>query len=282
MDRLRPPIDPAHPERRVRRRCELLGLDRPAVGRRPAAETPENLRLMGLIGRPFTARPFYGRRRMTAWLKSQGREADRERARRRLGVLGLEAIHPRPGRRGGGRPHRGFPHLLRDVAIGRPDQARSADITYLPVRGGFTHLAAAIDWFSRCVVAWRLSNTLDGQFCRDTPDEALTGRAPEVLDTDQGVQLTARAWTDRRGGGAGIRVSMDGRGRAADNVLVERLWRSAGYEDVYLGCHESAPELERGPRAYFAFHNHERLHRSLGCRTPAEVYGGSGNRAGEE
>jgi putative transposase len=257
----------------VRRQCELLGLNRSNVYYRPAAETPENLRLMELIDRQYTARPFYGSRRMTAWLKSQGHEVNRKRVQRLLGILGLEAIHPRPRRRGDGQAHRVFPYLLRDVAVERPDQVWSADITYLPMRGGFMYLAATIDWFSRYVVAWRLSNTLDGQFCRDMLDEALGRRTPEVFNTDQGVQFTAQAWTDRVER-AGVRVSMDGRGRAADNVFVERLWRTVKYEDVYLRGYESVPELERGLRAYFTFYNHERLHQSLGYRTPAEVYGG--------
>jgi putative transposase len=152
------------------------------------------------------------------------------------------------------------------------------DITYLPMSGGFMYLAATIDWFSRYVVAWRLSNTLDGAFCRDMLDEALARRTPEVFNTDQGVQFTAQAWTDRVEQ-SGAAVSMDGRGRAADNVFVERLWRSVKYEDVYLKGYELVPELERGLWAYFAFYNGERLHQSLGYRTPAEVYrSGGGSR----
>jgi putative transposase len=259
----------------------LLGLNRSTVYYRPAAATPENLRLMGLIDRQYTARPFYGSRRMTAWLKSQGHGVNRKRVQRLLGLMGLEAIHPRPRRRGDGQPHRVFPYLLRGVVVERPDQVWSADITYLPLSGGFMYLAATIDWFSRLVVAWRLSNTLDGAFCRAMLDEALGRGTPEVFNTDQGAQFTAQAWTDRLEG-AGIRVSMDGRGRAADNVFVERLWRSVKYEDVYLRGYESVPDLERGLAAYFEFYNGERLHQSLGYRTPAAVYGGRGRRAGEE
>jgi putative transposase len=244
---------------------------------RPAAETPENLGLMALIDRQYTARPFYGSRRMTAWLRSRGHAVNRKRVQRLLGVMGLEAIHPRPRRRGDGQPHRVFPYLLRGVAIERADQVWSADITYLPMSGGFMYLAATIDWFSRFVVAWRLSNTPDGAFCRDMLDEALTRGRPEVFNTDQGVQFTAERFTTRLEG-SGVAVSMDGRGRAADNVFVERLWRSVKYEDVYLKGYESVPDLERGLGAYFRFYNHERLHQSLGDRTPAEVYGGG--RAG--
>jgi putative transposase len=234
---------------------------------------------MELIDRQFTARPFYGSRRMTAWLRGQGHAVNRKRVQRLLGVMGLEAIHPRPRRRGDGQPHRVFPYLLRGVAIERADQVWSADITYLPLAGGFMYLAATIDWYSRFVVAWRLSNTLDGAFCRDMLDEALAHGRPDVFNTDQGVQFTAERFTGRLEG-AGVQVSMDGRGRAADNVFVERLWRTVKYEDVYLRCYESVPDLERGLAAYFAFYNHERLHQSLGYKTPAEVYGGS-KRASE-
>jgi putative transposase len=265
----------------VRRQCELLGLNRSTAYYRPAAGTPENLELMRLIDGQYTARPFYGSRRMTAWLRSQGHGVNRKRVRRLLGVMGLEAIHPRPRRRGDGQPHRVYPYLLRGVAIDRPDQVWSADITYLPLSGGFMYLAATIDWYSRFVVAWRLSNTLDGAFCRAMLDEALGRGTPEVFNTDQGVQFTAGAWVERVEA-AGAAVSMDGGGRAADNVFVERLWRSVKYEDVYLRGYESVPELGRGLRAYFAFYNHERLHQSLGYRTPAEVYSGGGGRAGEQ
>ncbi len=237
---------------------------------------------MGLIDRQYTARPFSGSRRMTAWLKSQGHGVNRKRVQRLLGVMGLEAIHPRPRRRGDGQPHRVFPYLLRDVVVERPDQVWSADIAYLPMSGGFMYLAATIDWYGRLVVAWRLSSTLDGSFCRDMLEEALGRGTPEVFNTDQGVQFTARAWTDRLEG-AGVAVSTGGRGRAADNVFVERLWRSVKYEDVYLRGYESVPDLERGLRAYFTFYNEARLHQSLGYKTPAEVYrGGQVGRAGEE
>jgi putative transposase len=258
----------------------LLGVSRSALYYRPAGETAENLALMALLDREYTARPFYGSRRMTAWLRRQGHAVNRKRVRRLLGVMGLEAIHPRPRRRGDGRGHRLFPYLLRGVAVERADQVWSADITYLPLPGGFMYLAATIDWFSRLVVAWRLSNTLDGAFCCEMLDEALGRGTPEVFNTDQGVQFTAEAWTGRLEG-AGVQVSMDGRGRAADNVFVERLWRTVKYEDVYLRGYGTVPELAKGLAAYFAFYNGERLHQSLGYKTPAEVYGGK-KRADEE
>jgi putative transposase len=255
----------------VRRQCELLGLSRSSLYYEAAPETPENLALMRLIDGQYTRCPFYGSRRITAWLASRGHEVNRKRVQRLLRVMGLEAIYPKPNL-SAGRGHKVYPYLLRDVAVERADQVWSADITYVPLPSGFMYLAATIDWFSRYVVAWRLSNTLDGVFCQEMLEEALGRAKPEVFNTDQGVQFTAGAWTGRLER-AGVAVSMDGRGRCLDNVFVERLWRSVKYEDVYLKGYESVPELERGLRAYFAFYNRERLHQSLGYRTPAEVYG---------
>ena len=226
---------------------------------------------MRLIDETYTARPFFGSRRMTLWLNRQGHGVNRKRVRRLMRVMGLEAIHPKPRLSAGGRGHKVYPYLLRDVAIGRVDQVWSADITYIRLPGGFMFLAATIDWFSRYVVAWRLSNTLDGGFCQEMLEAALGSGTPEVFNTDQGVQFTAGAWVGRLEA-AGVAVSMDGRGRCLDNVFVERLWRSVKYEDVYLWGYESVPELERGLRAYFGFYNEERPHQSLGYRTPGEVY----------
>ena len=196
---------------------------------------------------------------------------NRKRVQRLLRVMGLEAIYPRPKLSLASRGHKVFPYLLRNVAIERVGQVWSADITYIPLSSGFMYLSATIDWFSRYVVAWRLSNTLDGSFCQEMLEEALGQGRPEVFNTDQGVQFTSEAWTGRLVR-AGVAVSMDGRGRCLDNVFVERLWRSVKYEDVYLRCYESVPELERGLKAYFAFYNGERIHQSLGYRPPIEVY----------
>lgn len=254
----------------VRRQCQLIGLGRATYYREPSGESAENLALMRLIDEQYTARPFYGSRRITRWLVRHGHEVNRKRVQRLLRLMGLEAIHPKP-KLSAGRGHKVYPYLLRDVPIDRVGQVWSADITYLPLPSGFMYLAATIDWYSRYVVAWRLSNTLDGAFCRDMLDEALATGTPEVFNTDQGVQFTAGAWVERVEA-AGVRVSMDGRGRCLDNVFVERLWRTVKYEDVFLRGYESVPELERGLRAYFAFYNEARLHQSLGYKTPAEVY----------
>jgi putative transposase len=249
----------------------LLGLSRAALYYRAAGEPAENLRLMRRIDEQYTACPFYGSRRMTAWLLAQGEAVNRKRVRRLMRLMGLEAIYPKPRLSAAGRGHRVYPYLLRGVTVGRPDQVWSADITYVPLRAGFMYLAATIDWYSRYVVAWRLSNTPDGAFCLEMLEEALSRGRPEVFNTDQGAQFTASAFTGRLES-AGVAVSMDGRGRCLDNVFVERLWRSVKYEDVYVRGYEAAPELWQGLGRYFGFYNGERLHQSLGYRTPAEVY----------
>src|SRR5438552_9935890 len=178
-------------------------------------------------------------------------------------VMGLEAIYPKPKLSLAGRGHKVYPYLLRGVAVERVNQVWSADITYVPLPSGFKYLAATIDWFSRYVLAWRLSNTLDGSFCQEMLEEALSQGRPEVFNTDQGVQFTAEAWTKRLES-AGVAVSMDGRGRCLDNVFVERLWRSVKYEDIYLRGYEGVPALAQGLGRYFPFYNEERLHQALG------------------
>jgi putative transposase len=265
-------IDGGHPALSVRRQCELLGLNRSSLYYEPAGETAEDLRLMRSIDEQYTACPFYGSRRMTAWLIEQGEEVNRKRVQRLMRTMGLEAIYPKPRLSTAGKGHKIYPYLLRGVKIERADQVWSADITYVPMTAGFMYLAAVIDWYSRYVIAWRLSNTLDGSFCREMLEEALRLGKPEVFNTDQGVQFTAEAFTgclER----AGVAVSMDGRGRALDNVFVERLWRSVKYEDIYIRGYEAVPELDQGLGRYFGFYNNERLHQSLGYRTPAAVYG---------
>jgi putative transposase len=261
-----------HPQPSARRQCELLGQSRSGLYYQPAAETAENLRLMGLIDREYTAHPFLGSRRLTRWLIGQGEAVNRKRVQRLLRVMGLEAIYPKPKLSAAGRGHRLYPYLLRNVSIERPDQVWSTDITYVPLVGGFMYLAAVIDWFSRYVITWRLSNTLDGSFCLEMLDEALSGGRPEVFNTDQGVQFTAEAWTGRLEK-AGVAVSMDGKGRCLDNVFVERLWRSVKYEDIYLWRYEAVPQLRQGLGRYFPYYNEERLHQALEYRTPASVYG---------
>src|SRR5262245_40557258 len=270
-ERLRPLVEPGHPQLSVRRLCALLGLCRSSWYDQPAAETAENLRLMRLLDEEYTAHPFLGSRRLTAWLIEQGEAVNRKRVQRLMRRMGLEAIYPKPKVSAAGPGHRVYPYLLRDVSIERPDQVWSTDITYVPLASGFMYLAAVLDWYSRYVIAWRLSNTLDGSFCLEVLDEALSRGRPEVFNTDQGVQFTAQAWTGRLES-AGVAVSMDGRGRCLDNVFVERLWRAVKYEDIYLWRYEAVPQVQQGLGRYFPYYNEERLHQALDYRTPAQVY----------
>jgi putative transposase len=233
---------------------------------------------MRLIDQQFLKTPFYGSRRMTAALERAGETVNRKRVQRLMAVMGLEALCPRARTTTAASDARVYPYLLRDRELTHVDEVWSSDITYVPMRHGFMYLTAVIDWFSRYVLSWRLSNTLEGRFCLEALDAALALGRPEIFNTDQGSQFTAREYTDRLEE-AGIAVSRDGRGRALDNVFVERLWRSVKYEDIYIKDYELIPELESGLRAYFWFYDEERPHQSLGYRTPGEVYR-AGTRGG--
>jgi putative transposase len=264
-------IDPDHAEISIRRQCELLGLNRATFYYQAASETPENLGLMALIDKQYTQTPFYGWPRMTAFLRREGYAVNHKRVQRLIGLMGLQAIYPKPRTSSPARDHKIYPYLLRGLVITHPDQVWSSDITYLPLPGGFMYLVAIMDWYSRYVLAWRLSNTLDTLFCIAALQEALHGRQPEIFNTDQGCQFTSVAFTGLLET-AGIRISMDGRGRALDNIFVERLWRTVKYEDVYLNKYATVPELIDGLTRFFIFYNDERLHSRLDYRTPAEVY----------
>ncbi len=211
--------------------CELLDLNRSTYYLPPATESEEDLRLMRLIDQQFLATPFYGSRRMTRFLEHSGETVNRKRVRRLMALMGLEALHPRPRTTMAAPDARAYPYLLRDRELTHVDEGWSSDITYMPMRRGFMYLTAVIDWYSRYVLSWRLSNTLDGGFCLEALDEALSRGRPEIFNTDLGSQFTSREYTGRLEG-AGIAVSRDGRGRALDNVFVERLWRSGKYEDI--------------------------------------------------
>jgi putative transposase len=258
----------------VRRQCELLGVNRSGLYYEPAAESEANLRLMRMIDEQYLRTPFYGSRRMAAHLAARGEPVCRKRVQRLMRIMGLEAIYPRPRTTTRSPDHKIYPYLLRDVTIDRCDQVWSTDVTYLPLEGGYMFLAAVIDWHSRFVLSWRLSNTLDGRFCPEALEAALGGGRPEIFNTDQGSQFTARAFTGRLEE-AEVAVSMDGRGRALDNVFIERLWRSLKYEEVYLKAYRNVREMEYGLEGWFRFYNHERPHQGLGYRTPAEVYRGA-------
>lgn len=264
-------IEPDHSQLSIRRQCELVGLNRSTFYYTLAQESDLNLRLMRLIDKQYIKTPFYGWPRMTAQLRRQGHKVNHKRVQRLMQKMGLQAIYPKPRTSIAAKGHKVYPYLLRNLAITRPNQVWSTDITYVPMLRGFMYLVAIIDWYSRYVVSWQLSNTLDGLFCLDALDLALAQGKPEIFNTDQGVQFTALAFTSRLKE-AGIRISMDGRGRALDNVFVERLWRTVKYEHVYLHDYALVPELEKGLDEYFAFYNHERLHQSLAYQTPVEMH----------
>ncbi len=259
-------IELNHPRLSVRRQCELLGLNRSSVYYEPVGVSAENVALMRRIDEQYLKTPCFGRRRMGRTLG-----IDDDRAGRLMRRMGLEAIYPKPRLSHNPQKHRIYPYLLRNVAVARPNHVWSSDITYVPMPHGWMYLTVVMDWFSRCVLSWRLSNTLDGQFCLDALDEALCGDAPEIFNTDQGVQYTAEAFTGRLES-VGVRVSMDGRGRWMDNVFVERLWRTVKYEHIYLHDHATPRALQSGLADWFLFYNEERIHSALDYRTPRAVY----------
>jgi putative transposase len=231
----------------------------------------ENLKLMRLLDELHLKWPFYGSRNLTWCLQQEGYEVNRKRVQRLMQVMGIEAIYPRPRTSDPHPEHRIYPYLLRNLLVARANQVWSADITYIPLSQGFMYLVAILDWHSRYVLAWRLSNTLDSDFCVEALQAALSHYRPEIFNTDQGAQFTSRAFTGVLEQQA-IAISMDGRGRALDNVFIERLWRSLKYEDVYLQGYETASELNVGLTKYFHFYCHERPHQALDYRTPGEVY----------
>ena len=271
-----------HPALSIRGQCRLLGIARSGVYRPAAANDDADLAVMRRIDALFTAWPFLGSRRMTVMLRAEGLTVNRKRAQRLMRRTGIAALGPKPRTTEPAPGHKIFPYLLRDLVIDRPNQVWAADITYIPIGRGFLYLVAIIDWASRAVLAWRLSNTMDVAFCVDALDEALArfGR-PEIFNTDQGSQFTSAAFTGRLAS-AGIRISMDGRGRWMDNVFIERLWRSLKYEDVYLKGYTDGREARAGIALWIGFYNGRRPHQALAGRTPMAVWreGVSGALAG--
>lgn len=254
-----------------------MGLNRATFYYQPVPESTFNLHLMRLIDEQYLRTPFYGWPRMTACLRRQGYEVNHKRVQRLMRLMGLQTIYPKRRTSVAAQGHKVYPYLLRNLAITRPNQVWSTDITYIPMLRGFMYLVAIMDWYSRYVVTWQLSNTLDGLFCLEALDQALAQARPEIFNTDQGAQFTALEFISRLEA-AEVRISMDGRGRALDNVFIERLWRSVKYEHVYLYEYAVVPELEKGLNNYFTFYNHERPHQSLSYQTPAEVHFAGVNR----
>ena len=259
-------MEPNHPLLSVACQCRLLGLPRSTCYYEPAGESQANLLLMRAIDEQYLKTSFYGSRKIAEVLGF-----NRKRIQRLMRLMGIEAIYQRPRTTRAASGHKIYPYLLRNVPITRPDQVWSTDITYIPMCHGFLYLVAVMDWYSRYVLSWRLSNTLDGGFCMEALDEALGHGRPEIFNSDQGSQFTAVAFTSRLEN-CGIAISMDGRGRAIDNVFIERLWRSVKYEEVYLKDYSTAWEAEVSLASYFRFYCQERIHQSLDYRTPAEVY----------
>ena len=267
-------IDLAHPELSIARQCALLALPRSSfyyrVERDPATAANDET-LMRLLDEQFTETPVYGVRRMTAWLQRKGHEVNPKRIRRLMRHMGLEPIYPKPRLSQGNKQNPVYPYLLRDLSIVRVNQVWGTDITYLRLRKGFAYLVAIMDWYSRYVLSWGLSLTLEADFCVLALREALLRATPEIFNSDQGCQFTSEAFTAPLLA-AGVRISMDGRGRAFDNIFTERLWRTVKYEEVFLKDYEDVPVARDSLGQFFRFYNEERLHQSLGYVPPSEVY----------
>jgi putative transposase len=269
-------IEPGNPKLSIVRQCELIDLSRASYYRGAAVEeeSAQNLELMRLIDEEYTRHPFYGTRKMRDWLCRQGHRVNRKRVQRLMRRMGLESVAPKPNTSKAAKGHKVYPYLLRGLEIERPNQVWCSDLTYIRLAGGFVYLTAVMDWHSRYVLSWEVSVTMQEDFCVSALESALRrhGR-PEIFNTDQGVQYTGQAFTgvlkDK-----GVRISMDGKGRAMDNIMIERLWRSVKYEEIYLKDYESVSELITALRVYFDFYNHERPHQGLGGATPAQVYHG--------
>ena len=274
-------VDREHAEISIRRQCELLGVNRSGLYYQPLGESQENLQLMRLLDEQYTRAPFYGSRKMAEWLRTQGFEVNRKRVSRLMAVMGIEAVYPKPKLSQPGEGHRIYPYLLSGLGVDRINQVWSTDITYIRMAQGFVYLVAVMDWFSRYVLSWRLSLTLELDFCIEALKCALRRGRPEIFNTDQGSQFTSAAFTGRLAD-AGIRISMDGCGRWMDNVFIERLWRSLKYEDVYLKGYADGREARAGIAGWIGFYNGRRPHQALAGRTPMAVWreGVSGALAG--
>jgi putative transposase len=265
-------IDRDDPELPVTRQCGLMTVSRSSVYRPPAPASDEDLAIMALIDRQYLARPYYGSRRMAAWLATQGHRVNRKRVQRLMRLIGLVAVYQRPNTSKPAAAHKVYPYLLGGLSIDRVNQVWCSDITYIPMAKGFVYLVAIMDWHSRAVLAWRLSNTLGADFCVEALEEALArfGR-PEIFNTDQGSQFTSDDFTGVLSRHE-VTISMDGKGRCMDNVFIERLWRSLKYEEVYLHAYGTVAAAKAGIGAWLVFYNEERQHQSHGYRTPRQVY----------
>lgn len=265
-------IEVGHLDLSIATQCDLVGLNRSSFYYRPKGESPENLELMRLIDEQYTQTPFYGSPKMTWWLRAKkGKTVNHKRVERLMRLMGLQAVVPGPHTSRKHPEHPIYPYLLKGLAITRPNQVWATDITYIRMLRGFLYLVAVMDWYSRYVLSWRLSNTLDVGFCLEALDQALSQGRPEIFNSDQGSQFTSAEFTGRLKA-AGVQISMDGRGRAVDNIFVERLWRSVKYEEIYLKDYQDGRETFEGVQSYFYLYNNERPHQALDYRTPREVH----------
>jgi putative transposase len=264
-------VDRYHPSLSIKCQCRLLGISRSGLYYQSKGISEKDLNLMKLIDRQYLATPFYGARKIAAWLKSQKYVVNRKRVRRLMRLMGIKAIYRRPRTSNPSPGHKIYPYLLDGMKITRPNQVWAADITYIPMAKGFLYLVAIIDWYSRYVLSWRLSNTLDVDFCVEALEEALRKGRPEIFNTDQGSQFTSEVFT-RLLQQHGVRISMDGKGRYSDNLFIERLWRTVKYEEVYLKAYQDGREAKVSIGGYFHFFNSERPHQALGYRTPEKVF----------
>jgi putative transposase len=269
-------IEPDHSSLAISRQCELIALPRSSYYRKPSGfdESAENLELMRLIDEEYMRHPFYGSRNMRTYLKRLGYKVNRKRVQRLMRKMGIESIAPKPNTSRPGKGHKVYPYLLKNLDINRPNQVWCTDITYIRLQGGFVYLTAVMDWHSRYVLSWEVSVTMDDAFCANALKSAIRRHgAPDIFNTDQGSQFTGNAFTGVLKEHS-IEISMDGKGRAMDNIFIERLWRSVKYEEVYIKEYSSVTELVRELKVYFAFYNEERPHQSMEDMTPAEVYQG--------
>lgn len=255
----------------MREQCRLLGFHRSGIYYEPQPETPENLRIMRLMDEEHLRQPARGSRQLMNFLEDQGIVVNRKRVQRLMRKMGIEGISPKRRTTLAAAGHRVYPYLLRGLKIERPNQVWCSDITYVPMACGFMYLVAVMDWFSRHVISWRISNSMDADFCVEALEAALEKGTPEIMNTDQGAQFTSRDFTGMLTQ-HGVSISMDGKGRAIDNVMIERLWRTVKYEDIYLKEYASGTDLHQGLECYFTYYSHERKHSSLDRQTPAEVY----------
>jgi putative transposase len=264
-------LNRSHPLLSITRQCRLLGISRSSLYYQPKGTSDEDLKVMKLIDQQYLATPFYGSRKISAWLGSQGHHVNRKRVRRLMRLMGIRAIYRRPLTSKPAPGNKIYPYLLRDVKITRPNQVWATDITYIPMAKGFMYLMAIIDVYSRYVLSWKLSNTMDVQFCTEVLEEALSRGKPETFNTDQGSQFTSAAFTGLLAQN-GIKISMDGKGSYNDNLFIERLWRTVKYEEVYLKAYNNGKEARISLGKFFNFYNNERLHQALDYQTPLEVY----------